>query len=56
MKRLNEEFVKAAQAPDIVQMMLAQAAEVFASPPEDFGKLIESDVRAVSARPCGLPA
>lgn len=43
-KRLNEEFVKAARAPDIVQMMLAQASEVFVSAPEDFGKLIESDV------------
>jgi tripartite-type tricarboxylate transporter receptor subunit TctC len=43
-KRLNEEFVKAARAPDIVQMMLAQASEVFVTTPEEFGKVIESDV------------
>jgi len=43
-KRLNEEFVKAANAPDVVQMIRAQAAEVFVSPPEEFGKLIAADV------------
>ena len=53
-KRLNEEFVKAAQAPNIVQMMLAQAAEVFVSPPQDFGKLIASDVERLG-KACGLP-
>ena len=57
-KRLNEEFVKAAQAPDIVQMMLAQAAEVFVSPPQDFGKLIESDVERLgkALRAAGVKA
>ena len=57
-KRLNGEFVKAAQAPNIVQMMLAQAAEVFVSPPQDFGKLIESDVERLgkALRAAGVKA
>jgi len=57
-KRLNEEFVKAAQAPNIVQMMLAQAAEVFVSPPQDFGKLIASDVERLgkALRAAGVKA
>ena len=42
-KRLNEAFMKAAQAPDIAQMMQAQASEVFVGTPEDFGKLIAAD-------------
>jgi len=43
-KRLNQELVKAANAPDVVQMIKAQAAEVFVNPPEEFGKLIAADV------------
>ena len=57
-KRLNEEFVKAARAPDIVKMMQAQAAEVFVSTPEDFGKLIASDVERLgkALRAAGIKA
>jgi tripartite-type tricarboxylate transporter receptor subunit TctC len=57
-KRLNEEFVKAAQAPDIVQMMQAQASEVFVSTPEDFGKLIASDAERLgkAVRAAGIKA
>ena len=57
-KRLNAEFVKAARAPDIAQMMQAQASEVFVSTPEDFGKLIASDVERLgkAVRTAGIKA
>ncbi len=57
-KRLKDEFVKAAQAPDIVQMMQAQASDVFVTTPEDFGKLIESDVERLgkAVRAAGIKA
>jgi tripartite-type tricarboxylate transporter receptor subunit TctC len=43
-QRLNAEFVKAAQAPEIVQMIAAQAADILTSTPEDFAKLIAADI------------
>jgi tripartite-type tricarboxylate transporter receptor subunit TctC len=57
-KRLNEAFVKAAQAPDIAQMIEAQASEVFVSTPEEFGKLIQSDFGRLGAviRAAGIKA
>jgi tripartite-type tricarboxylate transporter receptor subunit TctC len=57
-KRLNEEFVKAANSPDVVQMILAQAAEVFVTTPEDFGKLIAADVERLggAVRAAGIKA
>ncbi len=55
-KKLNEEFVKAAQAPDMVQKAAAQGVEMITSSPEEFGKLIGRRFRAVSARSCATPA
>jgi len=57
-KRLNEAFVKAAQAPDIVQMMQAQASDVFVTTPEEFSKLIKSDFERLgkAARDAGIKA
>ncbi len=43
-RKLNEEFVKAAQAPDVVQKVAAQAVEITTSTPEEFAKLIAADV------------
>jgi tripartite-type tricarboxylate transporter receptor subunit TctC len=43
-RRLNEEFVKAAHAPEIVSMVTAQAADILTSSPEEFAKLIASDI------------
>jgi tripartite-type tricarboxylate transporter receptor subunit TctC len=43
-RRLNEEFVKAAQSPDIVEKMTAQVTEMFTATPQDFAKLIASDI------------
>ena len=54
-KRLNEEFVKAAQSPDVVQKAAAQGVEMITSSPEDFGKLIAM-MSSGSARPCATPA
>ena len=42
--KLNEEFIKAAQAPDVVSKVAAQAVEITTSTPEEFAKLIASDV------------
>ncbi len=43
-KRLNEEFVKAAQSPEIVKLMEEQFAAITTSSPEEFRKLIAADV------------
>jgi tripartite-type tricarboxylate transporter receptor subunit TctC len=43
-RKLNQEFVKAAQGPDIVKMVTAQAADVLTSTPEEFAKLIAADI------------
>jgi tripartite-type tricarboxylate transporter receptor subunit TctC len=42
--RLHAEFLKAANAPDIVEKVAAQAVEMSTLSPEDFSKLIASDV------------
>ena len=42
-KKLNEEFTKAALAPDVVQKAAAQGVEMSASSPEAFGKLLADD-------------
>lgn len=42
--RLNEEFVKAAQSPEIVKLMEEQFAAITTSSPEEFSKLIASDI------------
>jgi tripartite-type tricarboxylate transporter receptor subunit TctC len=43
-RKLNEEFVKAANAPEVVQKIAAQAVDITTSTPEEFAKLIASDV------------
>jgi tripartite-type tricarboxylate transporter receptor subunit TctC len=43
-QKLNEEFVKAAKAPDVVSKVAAQGIEMTTSAPEEFRKLIASDV------------
>ena len=43
-RKLNEEFVKAARSPDIVEKMTAQVSEMVPGSPEDLAKLIASDV------------
>jgi tripartite-type tricarboxylate transporter receptor subunit TctC len=42
-KKLNEEFAKAALSPDVVQKVAAQGVEMSTSSPEEFGKLMASD-------------
>ena len=43
-RKLNEEFVKAAQSPDVVSKIAAQGVEMTTSTPEEFAKLIGADV------------
>jgi tripartite-type tricarboxylate transporter receptor subunit TctC len=43
-RKLNEEFVKAAKSPDVVSKVAAQAVEMYTTSPEDLGKLIAADV------------
>ena len=42
-KKLNEEFTKAALSPDVVQKAAAQGVEMSTSSPEAFGKLLADD-------------
>lgn len=43
-RKLNEELVKAAKSPEVVSKVAAQAVEMTTTSPEDFAKLIASDV------------
>jgi tripartite-type tricarboxylate transporter receptor subunit TctC len=43
-RRLNEEFVKAALAPEVADKAAAQGVDMTTSTPEEFGRLIASDV------------
>jgi tripartite-type tricarboxylate transporter receptor subunit TctC len=43
-RKLNEEFVKAAKAPEVVSKVAAQAVEMTTSSPQDFAKLLASDI------------
>jgi tripartite-type tricarboxylate transporter receptor subunit TctC len=43
-RKLNEEFVKAARDPELVRKVAAQAVEITTSTPEEFAKLLASDV------------
>lgn len=43
-RKLNEEFVKAARSPDIADKMTVQVSEMIPGSPEDLAKLIASDV------------
>jgi len=42
-KKLNEEFTKAALSPDVVQKAAAQGVEMSTTSPEEFAKLIAAD-------------
>src|SRR5262245_51374396 len=57
-RRLNEEFVKAAHAPELVSKVAAQAVEMSTSSPEEFGKLIADDVERLGkvVREAGIKA
>ncbi|MPZ56406.1 MAG: tripartite tricarboxylate transporter substrate binding protein [Rhizobiales bacterium] len=43
-RKLNEAFVKAANAPDVVGRVTPQVAEITTSTPDDFAKLIAADI------------
>ena len=43
-RKLNEEFVKAANASEVVQKIAAQAVDITTSTPEEFAKLLAADV------------
>ncbi len=43
-RKLNDEFVKAAKSPDVVSKVAAQAVEITTATPADFAKLIASDI------------
>ena len=57
-RKLNEEFVKAANSPDVVSKVAAQAVEITTSSPEDFAKLLASDVERLGKviRDAGIKA
>lgn len=57
-KKLNEEFIKAAKAPDVVAKVAAQGVEMMTTTPEDFTKLIVSDVARLGkvVRDAGIKA
>ena len=46
-RKLNEEFVKAAKSPEVVSKVAPQAVEMSTLSPEDFAKLIASDFDAL---------
>jgi tripartite-type tricarboxylate transporter receptor subunit TctC len=57
-KKLNEEFIKAAKAPDVVEKVAAQAVEMYTTTPDEFGKLIATDVASLGkvVRDAGIKA
>jgi tripartite-type tricarboxylate transporter receptor subunit TctC len=57
-KKLNEEFVKAAKASDVVEKVAAQAVEMYTTTPDEFGKLIATDVERLGkvVRDAGIKA
>ena len=58
MKRLNEEFIKATQDPDILRIVMPQATDVFVGSPEEFGKRIAADTERLGkvVRAAGIKA
>lgn len=44
-RKLNEEFVKAARSPEVMNKVTAQAVEMSTSTPEEFGNLIAADIQ-----------
>ena len=57
-KRLNEEFVKAARSPDIARLIAAQATDIAVTSPEEFTKMIASDTERLGKimREAGIKA
>lgn len=43
-KKLNEEFIRAARTEAVTHMLVSQATEVFTSTPEEFGALMARDI------------
>src|SRR5205085_1207938 len=43
-RKLHDEFIRAAKAPEVVSKVAAQAVEMYTTTPEEFAKLIASDV------------
>jgi tripartite-type tricarboxylate transporter receptor subunit TctC len=43
-KKLNQEFIRAAHSTAVTQMVVSQAAEVFTARPEEFGALMARDI------------
>ena len=43
-KKLNEEFIRAAHSEAVTQMLVSQATEVFTGTSEEFGALIARDI------------
>jgi tripartite-type tricarboxylate transporter receptor subunit TctC len=57
-QHLNAEFVKAAQSPDVMKMVSAQAADILTSTPEEFARLIAKDIDRLggAVRAAGIKA
>jgi tripartite-type tricarboxylate transporter receptor subunit TctC len=57
-RKLNEEFIKAAKAPDIIEKVAAQGVEMYTSTPAEFSKLIAADVERLGKviRDAGIKA
>jgi tripartite-type tricarboxylate transporter receptor subunit TctC len=57
-RKLNEEFIKAATSPDVVSKVAAQAVEITTSSPDDFTKLVAADVARLGkvVRDAGIKA
>ena len=47
-KRLNEEFIKAARGPEIVRMVAPQATDLLLTTPDEFRKMIADDTARLS--------
>jgi tripartite-type tricarboxylate transporter receptor subunit TctC len=57
-KKLNEEFIRAAHAPDVVKKVAEQAVEMYTTTPEEMGKLLASDYERLGkvVRDAGIKA
>jgi len=57
-RKLNTELIRAAQSPDVVEKVAAQAVEMTTITPEDFAKLLASDIERLGKliRDAGIKA
>ena len=57
-RKLNTELIRAAQSPDVVEKVAAQAVEMTTSTPEDFAKLLAADIERLGKliRDAGIKA